>query len=97
MTPEWSRRAGHVLTSPYWDREVVTEEDFQQRMEFLEKEFFPLKEALQADGSSYEKLTPVLRATFDRAEAAHLKQRAEWEEFVKNDGDGYGRFLGTEI
>ena len=94
MTPEWSKRAGVVLASPYWELTVVTEEDFKKYLKLQDEEFLPLKEAVQ-ESNSYNDLDEEMMAIFDRAEAVALKKRREDEEIAEQDIGGYGRFHTT--
>lgn len=96
MTPQFSKRAGIVLQSPYWDKEVTTEEQFNQRMKLLDNEYFPLKDAVQA-ADSYDDLSNEMKAIWDRAEIAAATAAKEYQHFIQNDTGGYGRFLGDSI
>jgi len=96
MTPEWSRHAGMVLASPYWDKKGDTDKDYDERMRQREEELWPLKDAIAAT-DSYDDLSPEMKAIFDRAEAALIAEIKRQEEFAQNDVEGYGRFHSTEI
>lgn len=96
MTPEWSRRAGLVLDSPYWNTETATtKEEFDEWLKQQETELWPLQEAVR-EVDKYEDLNPEIKEIFDRAEKVALDAQAKHKEFVENDVEGFGRFL-TEL
>lgn len=96
MTPEFDRRAGKVLASPYWDMTVETEEEYKAYLKSRDNELRPLKEAIQS-ADTYDDLSDEMKAIFNRAEAVALVDEKAYEEFVQNDTGGYGRFHSTEI
>ena len=90
MNPEFSRRGAYVVNSPYWK---ASPNDTPADTENRWREFRLLKAALTGgDVEDYSDLEGKVKSIFDRAEAAVKKANEEWEEFVKNDRDGCGRF-----
>lgn len=94
MTPEFDRRSSIVLGSSYWDIKPISDTEPGEEYLSRHKEFRQLQDAI-GNSDSYEDLSDKMKALYDRAEAIALKDRAEWDEFVKNDTGGYGRFLET--
>lgn len=87
MTPEFSRRAGKVLESPYFSSDQAGDK-FDERLEEKDR----LRDAIYGGIYSYDDLDEECKAIWDRAEAAAVQADKEWDEFVKTDKDGYGRF-----
>ena len=88
MTPEFDRRSSVVLGSPYWkiEDDDVSDERFE-RLEQLTK----LRHAI-IDAGSYDKLDAAMKILYDTAEAEAIKWQQEYDEFVRNDQEGFGRF-----
>ncbi len=87
---KWSQRAGNMLNSIYWKKDVETEEELEEYIQQLDNEKTPIKEAVQA-AESYDALSPAMKKMFDRAE----KAQKDWDAFIAQDVDGYGRFHET--
>jgi hypothetical protein len=78
-----------MFGSSYWTIKEPGPDDVERNDEFNR-----VKLAVQA-AHTYDDLVGEVKESFDRAEAVALKKNAEYDAFVAQDGDGYGRFHET--
>lgn len=88
IDPEFSRRAAVVLRSTYWEGMYLDDNDPRQ------KEKRTLRDALD-DARDYGDLKGEAKRVYDHINTIIEKEAAEYEQFVLNDRDGFGRFHET--